>query len=114
MCRELAQKRDSHLVWCRLASNEFPELAAGELRDVEQRSERPRREQRVTRSPEDSRRARLLVTKAPQERGLADTGLPADEHEATVPLLTHRPEPRAERRKLALALEQLGRTLGCA
>ena len=46
-------------------------------------AERPRREERVARAPEDARVAAALVAEPADERRLADPGLARDEHEPT-------------------------------
>src|SRR6185436_11539760 len=77
------------------------------VRDVHERPERARREQRVADAPLDVRATGALVAEPPQERCLADTRLTADEHQAPARARPDRVQGVAEHGQLALALEQL-------
>jgi hypothetical protein len=61
------------------------ELAAGLLGDIEERPQRPRREQRVTTTPQHARRTPRLRAECTNRRRLAHPGLPGDEHEPAAP-----------------------------
>ena len=61
------------------------ELAAGLLGDIEERPQRPRREQRVTAAPQHARRTARLRAECTNSRRLAHPGLPGDEHEPAAP-----------------------------
>jgi hypothetical protein len=50
---ELAEHRERYLVRPRSRCDELPEVAAGRLCDVDERSERTRRAQGLARAPED-------------------------------------------------------------
>ena len=95
----------------RAAVERAGELAACELRDVEQRSERTRREERVAASPQDTGRAAGRFTEPPQQRRLPDARLAADEHEAPARTTPHRPQALLEHRELAAAFQQLARSV---
>ena len=91
------------------ARQELRELAAGVLGDLEHRSQRPRGEERIASPPEDPHRASARVAESPHERALAHSSFAADEHDAPPGAALDRVQPGIERRKLALALEQLSR-----
>jgi hypothetical protein len=78
---ELIIQRRSDLVRLRPALDELFELSAGLLRDVQERSERTRREERVACSPEDAHRVTLVVEERPHESGLADARLAPEEEQ---------------------------------
>jgi len=56
-------------------------LAVCLARDVEQWTERPGREQRIARRPEDPNRTVESLAEAAEQRGLSDPGLAPDEDE---------------------------------
>jgi hypothetical protein len=58
------------------------EVAACHLRDVEEWTERPRREKWVARPEQGARREALVVCKTTHERGLANPGLASEQHHA--------------------------------
>ena len=89
------------------AADELLELAAHGLGDLEQRAERPRREQSVARAPEHAGGRLVLVAELPHEGGLADARLAADEDEPAAAAGTDRCEDLAQRGELRRALEQL-------
>ena len=74
---------------------------------VEERPERPRREERVAGAPEDRRRARLLLAERAHERGLADARLARDERRPPAPL-GGRGEGAAQDLDERIALEERG------
>ncbi len=76
-------------------------------RDVEQRPERPWREERVAGAPEDSRRSRLLLAELPDEHRLPHSRLAADEHEPPLRGRRDSRERLGEQRELPGALEEL-------
>ena len=89
MPAKLAHEGGRDLVGLRSAVDERLHLAPARLRDLDQRPERTRREQRVAGTPKDPSRAPALVAEAPQERRLPNPGFPRDEHEPATSLLTH-------------------------
>ena len=109
---QLVHERSCDLVGFRPGLHEPCELATRQPDDVQQRSERARCEQRITRPPHDARRARLVFAEAPQQRRLADSCLTSDEREVSVTLVPDCGHQRAQSCELALSLEELHRTLG--
>ena len=97
---QLSHQRRGDLERPRARLDELLELAAGGRGDVDERPERPRREQSVARAPEEPGAGRRVVAEAPQQRGLADAGLPADEHQPPTRALPHRLDALAEDREL--------------
>ena len=67
----------------RFGPDELSQLAAGNLSDIKQRSERPWREQRIAGTPQHSHRATAGIAERPHQRRLADTGLARDENEGS-------------------------------
>ena len=102
---QLPHERCRHIECARVSLHELLELAARVLGDVEEGPERARGEQGITGPPQQSRALRQAVAEAPQERGLADTGLPADEQQATARAALHGIHALAQRRELVAALE---------
>ena len=86
--------------------DELRELAAGHARDVEQRSQRPRCEQRIARSPDDARRVPDRLAETTKEGGLARADLAADEHEPAAARLAHRRERLLEHRESRRSFEE--------
>src|SRR3990172_3860534 len=76
-------------------------LAPGSLGDVEERPERPRREERGARAPEG---ARLTIDQAEpaEQRGLAHARLATDEHEAASPTRLLQPLPQIHEKRSPL------------
>ena len=72
----------------RAALKEIGKGSTGRLRDVDERSEGSRREERIARTKHEPAAAGGVFTEPPDERRLADAGLSADEHDS----------PRAGRR----------------
>ena len=75
---------------------------AGVARHVAKRAERARRDERVARAPQDAARSDLLADRRDQ-RGLADPGLAADDHDA--PLRAGCVDRRSQECLLVLTLE---------
>jgi hypothetical protein len=86
-------------------SQKLLELPARDLGDVEEGAERTRREQSVAVTPQDPCRAGRLVAELPQESGLPNSRLAADEHEPPTPGVVHGNERVVERSELARPLE---------
>src|SRR5438309_10157610 len=107
---QLTRQRRHHLVGLGARLHHLCQLAAGLLRDREQRAERTRGEQRVAAAPQDPQRADRFE-EAPQQRGLADSGLAPHEHDPALRRLAHSFELRVESSELASALEQVARRL---
>src|SRR3954465_12998726 len=63
-----------------LGGNRLRELATGLVGDVEQRSERSRREKRFAPAPEKPRAVALLLAEAPEEGRFAAPGLPGNKN----------------------------------
>ena len=103
---QLLGQRGDHLVRPRAALDERAELAPDRLRDVEQRAERPGREQRIAGAEEDLGRAGPVVAEAADQGGLSDPGLAANQGDvaATAPL--HRFDAVGEDGQLAVPFEQ--------
>ena len=78
---QLADQRSRDLVRLHVHVDGLVELASGLRRDVDERAQRPRREERVACAPQHPPRCGLTVTEGAQERGLAHPGLAADQHE---------------------------------
>jgi hypothetical protein len=89
----------------RLTLHKLAELATRHLRDIDQRAERPRREQGIARPPQHTRRTHL-ITETPQQKRLPNTRLTANEHETAVSLTAHRGNPRRQGSQRALPLEE--------
>ena len=78
------------------------------LGDVSQRPQWARGEQGIARPPQHARRVTVQLGEALDERGLADAGLAADQHHASVPA-GHLAESGAEGREHGLTLEKVHR-----
>ena len=103
---ELLDERVRKAVRVRTAANEVVERSADRPRDVDERSQRPRHEERVARSREHRRALRHLRAETPQESALADARLACDEHETSGPC-AYLGEATLEHGKLVLPLEQV-------
>lgn len=88
------------------ALHELLELAVRRLGDVEERSERTGRKQRVTDAPQQSHVA-VAGAEASKKRGLSDAGLSSDEQNAPARAAFDSLEPLAEHHQLVAALEEL-------
>ena len=73
--------RGQYLVRAAAALDELCECASGPGGDVRERTERAGREERIARSFEDMVRRPDRLAERPNERRLADAGLPGDDHE---------------------------------
>jgi hypothetical protein len=93
--------------------HEALELAPRQPGDVEQRPQRARREQRVTRAPQDGSRVRLLGAEPPKERRLADSCLASEQNQATATRVPHGAQPPRQRCEIVVSLEELRQALGC-
>jgi hypothetical protein len=82
------------------------ELAAQFVRDVHERAERARGEERVARAPQDPARTRAFAER-PHQRRLADPGLAGDEHQPPAPVGADRSQLLVECRQRGGALEEL-------
>ena len=104
--RKLVEKRFGYLVRPSLAPHELVERAARLLRDVDERAERPRCEQRVTQAPQGTRLYRKGVTEVPQEDRLADACLAAQEHEPARARVAHGAGPRCQCSERLVSLQE--------
>jgi hypothetical protein len=71
------------------ALDELVKLTPRDLRDVQERPERARRDQRIARPPENASGLRPLIGKPAQEHGLANTRLAPDKKESPKRAGTH-------------------------
>ena len=97
----------------RVALHELTKLRASLLRDVDYRSERPWREQRVACAPEEPRAAGMSLAEVSDEGGLAAASLGCDDDEAATSIehqCIRRFEPVQER--VSLEQVELGRHRG--
>ena len=74
--------------------------------DVEERAERPRREQRLAR-PGQQRDRVLPLAEAADDRGLAHARFAGEQHQLPRPASTYLGEPGVERREMVVPLEEL-------
>ena len=81
---ELGDEGLVDVVWLRGGEHELRERAPDHPGDIEERSQWPRREERVAGPPEDAG-APHVVCEAAEKRGLADSGLAGDEQHAPAP-----------------------------
>ena len=79
--RDVPHERSGDLVRNRIALQELAQLGAGLVCDVDDGSERSRREQRIARTFEDPGEAVDARAERTHEGGLSDAGLTRDEHE---------------------------------
>ena len=89
---EFAQQRVGHVVRLRAALDALRQLSVDDARDVEQRPERARCEQRIAARPQDAGRGTEAVAEAAQQRGLADPRLAMDQDGAASGRGRHRSE----------------------
>ena len=108
---ELLHQRRRQLVRPRRSGCDSLELAAGHAGDVEEGAQRTRREQRVAGAPEETPLV-LRAAEPANERGLAHSGLPADEGEPAATGRGDRPEKVVEGFELLGALQQLAAPCG--
>jgi hypothetical protein len=81
---QFRQERGERLMRPGTAPDQRPEFARHLLGDIEERPERPRREQRITSPPQNPGRLTALTEdrgEPAQDRRLADTRLPAQQHQ---------------------------------
>jgi hypothetical protein len=103
---QLAGERRHHLVRHRPTLQDRPELAAGLVGDGQQRPEGAAGEQRVAAAPEDPRRPAGRLAESPQQRRLADPGLPADQQDLPTRAALDGLETIDQHRQLGGAFEQ--------
>jgi hypothetical protein len=77
---ELLQQRGVEPITFSLGTTEPEQIAAQLTRDLEQRPERGRRKEAITRCPKPARTANL-ARELLEQHGFADAGLARDEHE---------------------------------
>ena len=109
--RRTAQRtpqRHEHLTGGCPTLGQLGQLAADLGRDVEQRPERPRREQRLT-APGEHRHRRVPLAEGAHQRGLPGARLPGQQHQLPSTTGPHLRQPRVEHRQLVLALQQIHR-----
>ena len=104
---QLFDERRGHGVWDRVAAKEVGQSVACLGRDVVERAERLRRQERVAHPPEDAHVPGPAGAELLQERRLPGTCLAGDHRHAAVPRC-RLGECRFQRGQLALALGQLG------
>ena len=85
---------------------EVLELAANQLRNVDERPQRPRRKQRLTRTPQDPARRPPFLAEPAHHRGLPNPRLASDEHKSPLPAVHHRRQQIAQSRQMIAALKQ--------
>jgi hypothetical protein len=86
------------------------DLAADELRNIENGAQRTRREQRVARAGQTLERLRVLAAESAYERRLASAGFPADEHQSAASAAQDRGQMLAECRQVTRAFKQRARS----
>ncbi len=106
--RELANQPGRQFMGPRAALYERLKLAGGDLRDVEEGSERTGREQGVTGTPEDPRRVVIRIAEPAQQHALSDARLAANQHQAAVRAIQDGRKRRFERRQVTRSFKQLG------
>jgi hypothetical protein len=102
---ELLGQRLVQLVRSHLTPNELGERAACLVRDLSQRRERARREERIACPLENSHASSNAVDERSDQRALANTRLASDEHSASAPGCSDC-EGFVQRRERLLALEE--------
>ena len=102
---QLTYERRRNLIRPRAGLHELLQLSAGALGDVGEGPEWTWSEQCIASPPQKSRAAGPVVAEASQERGLADTGLSADEQDPPARAALDGFQVFAEHRELAGALE---------
>jgi hypothetical protein len=109
---ELGKQRAGHLVRSSPGVHQLAQLGAAARRHVDQRSERMWRSQRLTGAPQDPDVARLCVAECPQQGGLADSGLAADQDEPPLAGGADPGEQLLERGQVAGAFQKAARDAG--
>jgi hypothetical protein len=104
---ELADELGHNFVGSGTVLDHPRQLSAHDLRDFEERAERPRREQGITRPPHDPRAVSGVLTEAAQQRGLAYTRLTGNEDEAPATRLLHGGERLRQQRELVGSFQEL-------
>jgi hypothetical protein len=104
---ELVEQGGYYLVRAGAPGDEARERLPGLLRDIRERTERPRGEKCVTRAGEHTYVSAQVRTKAPHEGGLADPGL-TGEHDEPPASLLHLCQRCSEGVEKVVALEQPG------
>ena len=85
-------ERVGDLVWPATTLHSRNHLAGQHRRDVDERTQRARREQRVARTRHDPDRTRVRTAEAANERGLPDSGLATEQDETSAPAPQYRLE----------------------
>src|SRR4029453_15520121 len=80
---ELADQRRGNGLWLSAFVHDLKELAARLLRDIDERPQRRRREERIAGAPEKTGRVVLMGAEPSQEGRLADARLAGHGNEAT-------------------------------
>jgi hypothetical protein len=106
---ERAHQRRGNLVWPAATLCEFLELAADDLRNVDDGTEGTRGEQRVARARKGVDRPGVHATEEPNERGFPDTRPASDEHQPTAGVPGDDGEVFVEHSELTRTFEQSGR-----
>src|SRR5204863_9001135 len=91
----------------RLARHRLLELAARGLGEIEEGPERARRQQRLARSPQDSRGFSSSIAELLEERRLTDPGFATDQHQAPAPAVGRGVEVAIEIREEIRAFQEL-------
>jgi hypothetical protein len=102
---KLTQQRDRNIMSAGAALDSGPQLPLGHPSHVEQRSKRPRREQRLTRRPQQSYRTTQLVAEPAKQRRLTDPRLSAHQHHAPPRSLADDSKLSREHRELPRAFQ---------
>ena len=97
-------------VWSATTLHSRNHLLGEHRSDVDERTQRTRREQRVARARHDPDRARVRIAETANEGGLTDSRLAAEQDETSSSASHHRPEVLLQRVQLALPFEQYART----
>jgi hypothetical protein len=105
-----AGERRQHLMRTTATLQEVLELPTYQLRDVDERPQRPRRKQRLTSPPEEPDRRRSLLAEPADHRGLPNPRLAAQQHQTSLPLAEHGCQRVVQHRELLGSLEQLERS----
>ena len=108
-CVQLLHERAGNLVGHCAALDERDELASDRVRDLDQRAERPGREQRVAGAAQNGRPVDLLVAERADKSSLADAGLASEQDDVTAARTLDFRQAVDQRRQLGVALEQAGR-----
>jgi len=103
---ELAEQSGSDVVRLRAAFNSRPQFPVRGSRDVEQRTERSWRVQRIASGPHNPPASVKVVAEGPQQRGLSDPGFAAHERRVPARPLNHFRQTVAKHGELRCALKQ--------